>query len=268
MIAVAAAVVLLGGCARGGEKPARGGDGSRGLAVAAPGSAGSAETSDTRHPAPQTHLIVFLGTSLTAGLGLDPGQAYPALIQRRLDSLHWPWRAVNAGVSGETSAGALSRLNWVLAERPALLVVETGANDGLRGVDPDSTRANLEAIVRRARTDVPGIRIVLAGMAVPTNLGPRYEDAFRRIFPEVAAREHVALIPFLLQGVGGVDSLNQADGIHPTAAGERIVAENVWRVLGPMLDEGPAMQRHQAPDAARRGRPRVAGRADAEEVRR
>jgi acyl-CoA thioesterase I len=180
--------------------------------------------------------VVFLGTSLTAGLGLAPSQAYPAVIQRRLDSLHLPWRAVNAGVSGETSAGALRRLAWVMRQRPAILVVETGANDGLRGMDPDSTRANLEAIVRRARAADPGVTIVLAGMAVPTNLGPRYEAAFRRIFPEVAAREHLALIPFLLEGVGGVDSLNQADGIHPTAAGARIVAGNVWRVLEPLIE--------------------------------
>ncbi len=203
-----------------------------------PSPASASGAPDTLHPTPHTRLVVFLGTSLTAGLGLDPGQAYPAVIQRRLDSLGLPWRAENAGVSGETSAGALARLDWVLASRPAILVVETGANDGLRGVDPDSTHANIEAIVRRARAAVPGIRIVLAGMAVPTNLGARYEARFRAIFPEVATRERIALIPFLLQGVGGVDSLNQADGIHPTPAGQRVVAENVWRVLGPMVEAG------------------------------
>ncbi|HVO33992.1 MAG TPA: arylesterase [Gemmatimonadales bacterium] len=178
---------------------------------------------------------MFLGTSLTAGLGLDPSQAFPALIQRRLDSLRLPWRAVNAGVSGETSAGARRRLDWVLKDAPAILVLETGANDGLRGLDVDTTRANLEAIVRRARARVPGIRIVLAGMEAPPNFGASYTARFRAIFREVAAREHLALIPFLLAGVGGVDSLNQGDGIHPNVAGERIVAANVWRVLEPLV---------------------------------
>ncbi len=179
--------------------------------------------------------IVFLGTSLTAGLGLDPSQAFPALIQQRLDGLRLPYRAVNAGESGETSAGALRRLDWVLRDAPAVLVVETGANDGLRGLDVDTTRANLEAIVRRARAAVPGIRIVLAGMEAPPNLGARYTARFRAVFREVAARERLVLIPFLLAGVGGVDSLNQADGIHPNAVGERIVAANVWRALEPLV---------------------------------
>jgi acyl-CoA thioesterase-1 len=162
-------------------------------------------------------------------------QAFPALVQRRLDSLHLPWRAVNAGLSGETSAGALRRLDWVLKDAPAILVVETGANDGLRGLDVDTTRANLEAIVRRARSAVPGIRIVLAGMEAPPNLGSRYTARFRAVFRDVAAREHLALIPFLLSGVGGVDSLNQGDGIHPNVKGERLVADNVWRVLEPLV---------------------------------
>jgi acyl-CoA thioesterase-1 len=182
--------------------------------------------------------IVFLGTSLTAGLGLEASQAFPALIQRKLDVQHLPWRAVNAGVSGETSAGALRRLDWVLKDAPAILVLETGANDGLRGLDVDTTRANLEALVRRARAAVPGIRIVLAGMEAPPNLGARYTARFRAIFRQVAAREHLALIPFLLAGVGGVDSLNQGDGIHPNVAGERIVADNVWRVLAPLIRSG------------------------------
>ena len=191
--------------------------------------------------APQGHprAVVFLGTSLTAGLGLDPSQAFPALLQRRLERLRPPWRAVNAGVSGETSAGALRRLDWVLKDAPAILVVETGANDGLRGLDVDSTRANVEAIVRRARAVAPGLRIVLAGMEAPPNMGARYTTRFRAIYREIAAREHLELIPFLLAGVGGVDSLNQADGIHPNVAGERVVAENVWRVLAPLVRGRP-----------------------------
>jgi acyl-CoA thioesterase-1 len=183
---------------------------------------------------------MFLGTSLTAGLGLDPDQAYPALIQRKLDSLHLRWRAVNAGVSGETSAGAVRRLDWLLKDPVAMLVVETGANDGLRGLDVDSTRTNLEAIVRRARAAQPAIRIVLAGMEAPPNLGARYTARFRAMFRDVAARERLVLIPFLLAGVGGVDSLNQPDGIHPNTLGERIVADNVWRVLSPLVRGGAA----------------------------
>ena len=201
----------------------------------AAGADSSLASPESPTPNPQPPSIVFLGTSLTAGLGLDPSQAYPALVQRKLDSLRVPYRAVNAGVSGETSAGALRRLDWVLKDRPAILVVETGANDGLRGLDVDTTEANLVAIVHRARAADAGIRIVLAGMEAPPNLGARYTARFRGIFRAVAAREHLPLIPFLLAGVGGIDSLNQADGIHPNVRGERIVAANVWRVLGPLV---------------------------------
>jgi acyl-CoA thioesterase-1 len=184
--------------------------------------------------------ILFLGTSLTAGLGLDPDQAYSALIQRKLDSAGLRWRAINGGVSGETSAGALRRLGWILHPDVRVLMVETGANDGLRGLDVDSTRANLEGIVRQARTAVPGIRIVLAGMEAPPNLGATYTSRFRAVFRDLARREHLAFIPFILAGVGGVDSLNQADGIHPNVKGERIVAANVWRVLEPVIREADA----------------------------
>ena len=234
MIVGAMPIVLLASCGRSSERARRtpADTGTRRAVAAESVSAG------TRQLTPDTRLIVFLGTSLTAGLGLDPSQAFPALIQHRLDSLRLPWRAENAGVSGETSAGALRRLDWVLKDAPAILVIETGANDGLRGLDVDTTRVNLEAIVRRARASEPGIRLVLAGMEAPPNLGSRYTERFRAIFPTVAAREHLALIPFLLAGVGGVDSLNQADGIHPNAVGERIVAANVWRVLEPLVRGG------------------------------
>lgn len=181
-------------------------------------------------------ILLFLGTSLTAGLGVDPDSAYPAVVQRRLDSLHLGWRAINAGVSGETSAGARRRIEWLLQGPIRVLVIETGANDGLRGQGVDSTRANLEAIIARARVYDSTMTIVLAGMEVPPNLGPRYASAFRALFRDLARSEHLPLIPFLLEGVGGVDSLNQADGIHPTPAGHRIVAENVWRVVGPLME--------------------------------
>ncbi|MFI5279366.1 MAG: arylesterase [Gemmatimonadales bacterium] len=181
-------------------------------------------------------MILFVGTSLTAGLGVDPDSAYPAVIQRRLDSLHFDWRSQNAGVSGETSAGALRRLPWLLQAPFAIFVIETGANDGLRGLDPDSTRANIEAIVRGVRARDSTVRIVLVGMEAPPNMGPRFTGRFRAVFPDLARKDHLALVPFLLTGVAGIDSLNQADGIHPTPRGHRIVADNVWRVLGPMVE--------------------------------
>jgi acyl-CoA thioesterase-1 len=179
--------------------------------------------------------IVFLGTSLTAGLGLDVEQAYPALLQRRLDSLGLRYRVVNAGVSGESSAGALRRIDWLLREPPAVLVVETGANDGLRGQSPDSLEANLQAIIDRVRARAPQAKIVLVGMEALPNLGRDYAGRFRAVYPAVARANGLPLVPFLLTDVAGIDSLNQQDGIHPTAVGQRIVADNVWRVLGPLL---------------------------------
>ena len=179
--------------------------------------------------------VVFLGTSLTAGLGLDPDDAYPALIQKKIDAAGLKFRVVNAGVSGETSAGALRRVDWILREPAAVLVVETGANDGLRGQDPESSRANIQAILDRARRQSPPPKVVLAGMEALPNYGAGYADRFRAIFPELARRNDAALIPFLLEGVAGVRSLNQADGIHPTAAGHARIAETVWKALKPLL---------------------------------
>jgi len=188
-------------------------------------------------PADDRPTIVFAGTSLTAGYGLpDPSLAYPALIQHLVDSLGLDYRVVNAGVSGETSAGLLRRIDWILGQgRVAALVIETGANDGLRGQDPDSVRANIQAVIDSTRRLDPPPHVVLAGMEALPNLGADYTRRFRAIFPELARDNHLALVPFLLAGVAGVDSLNQADGIHPTPAGQRIVARNVWRVLEPVL---------------------------------
>ena len=185
--------------------------------------------------APAEPAIVFLGTSLTAGLGLDPSEAFPALIQARLEGAGLRYRVVNAGASGESSAGALRRLDWLLAEPVAVLVVETGANDGLRGQDPEATRANIQAILDRARNASPPPRIVLVGMQAPPNMGREYTKRFRAIYPELARRNGVALVPFLLEGVGGVDALNQSDGVHPTAEGQRRLADTVWAVLEPIL---------------------------------
>jgi len=180
-------------------------------------------------------IALIVGTSLTAGLGLDPDDAYPALLQRKADSTGLAIRVVNAGLSGETSAGALRRIDWLLTEVPAVVLIETGANDGLRGLDIDSTRANLRAIVRKVKAAAPEARIFLAQMESPPNLGERYTARFREMFPAVAREEGVNLLPFLLDGVAGVPSLNQGDGIHPNQEGARVVADNVWRAMGPTL---------------------------------
>jgi len=179
--------------------------------------------------------VVFLGTSLTAGYGLDPDSAYPAVIQRMIDSVGLDYEVVNAGVSGESSAGALRRIDWVLRAEPAMLVIETGANDGLRGQDPDSIRANIQAMIDRAREKSPRTTLVLAAMEAMPNLGADYIRRFRTIYPALAGANQVPLLPFILEGVAGNDSLNQDDGIHPNSTGARLVAANVWRGLQPLL---------------------------------
>ncbi len=180
--------------------------------------------------------IVFLGTSLTAGLGVDPESAYPALIQQKLDSAGLPYTAVNAGVSGETSAGALRRIDWVMREPVAVLVIETGANDGLRGLNPDTLRANIQAIIDRANRQTPGPRIVLLGMRALPNYGFGYARRFQRVYPELAKANDLPLVPFLLEDVAGASGMNQADMLHPTPAGHRVMAETVWGVLGDVIN--------------------------------
>jgi acyl-CoA thioesterase I len=187
-------------------------------------------------PADSMRRLVFLGTSLTAGYGLpDPGLAYPALIQRRIDRARLGYRVVNAGVSGATSADTRRGIDWIMTDPVAVLVIETGANDGLRGLDVDSMRANIQAIIDRARRQSPPPRIVIVGMEAPPNYGAGYTRRFREVFPELARANGATYIPFLLGGVAGIDSLNQGDGIHPTAAGQRIIAASVWQVLEPLL---------------------------------
>jgi acyl-CoA thioesterase-1 len=181
-------------------------------------------------------VVVFLGTSLTAGLGLQRAEdTYVAQLSEMADSAGTPIRAVNAGVSGETSAGGLRRLDWILREPLDVLVVELGANDGLRGLDPFQLSDNLVEIARTTRTRYPDARIVVAGMEAPPNMGQMYTDAFRFVFTSVAEEANAVLIPFLLDGVAGVPELNQSDGIHPTPEGHRIMAENAWPVLGPIF---------------------------------
>jgi acyl-CoA thioesterase I len=188
-------------------------------------------------PAPLP-AVLFLGTSLTAGYGLDPSQSYPALIQARIEAAGLPYRVVNAGVSGETSAGARRRIDWLMRQRIAVLVVETGANDGLRAQDPAATRENIQAIFDRARQQSPPPTLVLAGMQALPNYGREYADRFRALYPELAQSNRAALVPFLLEGVAGVPGLNQNDGVHPTAEGHRIIADTVWKALAPLL-RGP-----------------------------
>ena len=185
--------------------------------------------------AAEQRTLVFFGDSLTAGYGVDPDEAFPALIGKKIEEARLPWRVVNAGLSGDTTAGGVRRLEWVLRQPVDLIVLELGANDGLRGVKPDVTRENLQLMIDHIRTRYPKAVIVLAGMRVPTNLGPDYTAAFAALYPDLAAGNHLALIPFLLEGVGGRPELNQGDGMHPTAEGHAKVAETVWKVLLPLL---------------------------------
>jgi acyl-CoA thioesterase-1 len=182
--------------------------------------------------------VLVLGNSIAAGLGVPSRAAFPTRLQRKVDSLGWTVRVQNAGVSGETTAGGRSRIGWLLNEEVDVLVLELGGNDGLRGLDLASTRQNLTAIIDTTLAAYPESRVLLAGMQIPPNLGSEYTEQFRELYPEVAGQyDRVTLIPFVLQDVAGVDSLMQSDGIHPTAAGHRIVAKNVWDQLRPLLEQ-------------------------------
>lgn len=178
-----------------------------------------------------TKTILFFGNSLTAGMGLDPNVAFPALIQLKIDSLSLNYQVINSGLSGETTASGKNRLNWVLNQQVDIFVLELGANDGLRGISLDETEKNLQLIIDRVKAHNPQVVIVLSGMQIPPNLGIEYTRRFQLIFPELAKRNDIPLIPFLLKDVAGNKDLNQPDGIHPTKEGHIIVAENVWEVL-------------------------------------
>lgn len=183
----------------------------------------------------ETGVILFFGNSLTAGLGVEPEEAFPALIQEKLDSLGLDYEVVNAGLSGETTAGGRNRIDWVLNQEVDVFVLELGANDGLRGVPVEETKKNLQAIINTVREKNPDTEIILAGMQMPPNMGRDYTSRFSNIFPDLAKENDVHLIPFLLENVGGIPELNQNDGIHPTAEGQKILAENVWDVLKPIV---------------------------------
>ncbi len=206
----------------------------------------SKNTMDSAETAPETEVettkstsskkIVFFGDSLTAGYGLeDVDDAFPGIIQNKIDALGLDYNIVNSGVSGETTSGGKNRIDWVLNEEPSVFILELGANDGLRGVPLDQSKANLQTIIDAVKTKYPETIIVLAGMQIPPNMGQDYTTAFKNMFPDLAKENNLHLVPFLLEDVGGIPDLNQSDGIHPTKAGHKILAKNVWEVLQPIL---------------------------------
>jgi acyl-CoA thioesterase I len=224
-------VTLAAGCGPHGE----GRDDARTAPAVSPPRAAAPDPPALRSDAARGRpRIVFLGDSLTAGLGLAMADSYPSLVQKRLAAEGLDFEVVNAGVSGDTSAGGLARLDWALDGNVRILVVALGGNDALRALPPDELQRNLAAIIERAQAR--GIKVVLAGMEAPPNFGRDYIVTFHRVYPALAQRYHVAFVPFLLQGVAGSDALNQRDGIHPTAAGARILADNVWAALKPLVE--------------------------------
>lgn len=186
---------------------------------------------------PRPRIVAF-GDSLTAGLGVQADESFPAQLQRRLDDLNYPYRVINAGVSGDTTAGGLRRVSWILNNKPELVILELGANDGLRGLDVEQAKNNLRQIVERLRDG--GATVVLAGMKLPPNYGEEYTTRFEAIYPALARDYHLPLIPFFLEGVGGASSLNQTDGIHPTKEGYEIIVEEVLKVLKPVISKRPS----------------------------
>lgn len=200
-----------------------------------PSASANSKKDNVNKESPATKTILFFGNSLTAGLGVGPDEAFPALIQDKIDSLQLPYKVVNAGLSGETTAAGKARISWVLKQSIDIFVLELGANDGLRGIPVSETSKNLQSIVDQVKTKYPQAKLIMTGMEVPPNMGASYSSEFRVIFRQIAEKNDMALVPFLLDKVGGVPALNQSDGIHPTAEGHRILAENVWVVLKDLL---------------------------------
>ncbi|WP_026915765.1 arylesterase [Christiangramia portivictoriae] len=195
------------------------------------------EESENNSEEENTKTILFFGDSITAGYGLETDEAFPNLIQQRLDSLGYDYKVINAGLSGETTAGGLNRIDWVLKQNVEIFVLELGANDGLRGVPLAETRSNLNKIVDYVQEKNAETRIILAGMQIPPNLGAEYTSEFKKLFPELAEKENIELIPFILEGVAGDPELNQQDGIHPTAEAQPILVDNIWETLEPLLQK-------------------------------
>jgi acyl-CoA thioesterase-1 len=190
--------------------------------------------------APVRGRIVVLGDSITAGYGLDPTQAYPALLQQKIDAAELPFTVSNAGVSGDTTASGLRRIEWALGRGADVLIIALGGNDGLRGIAVKQTAQNLAGIIQRARVKAPAVAIIIAGMQMPSNMGSQFVAQFSAVFPTLATEQQAALVPFLLEGVGGVPELNQPDQIHPNAEGQKRVADNIWKVLEKILTERQA----------------------------
>ncbi len=232
LLLIPAALPVLGGCGAPDSGAAQ-----KAVSVSVPVTVPVAKPAPVSAPAPAAPLVIFLGDSLTAGLGLDENQAYPALLDRELHQDGVAARVINAGVSGDTTAGGLARIGWLVRQHPSLVVVGLGANDGLRGLPLAEVEANLRQIIQRSRA--AGARVLLLGMRLPPNYGP-YADQFTALYPKLAKELDVPLVPFLLDKVGGIRNLNQADGIHPTAAGQEIVAKNVLPYLERALEKSSA----------------------------
>jgi len=229
-LALALLAVIGGACSRSAPE----GQPAAGPQEPAPPAAPAATPEDSGRP-----KIVALGDSLTAGLGLLENQAYPALLQKKLEEDGYDWEVVNAGVSGDTSAAGLQRLDWALQEQNVrVLIVELGANDGLRGLPVDQMKKNLASIIEAAQTR--RIAVLLAGMEAPPNYGPEYASSFREVYRDLAGQYHVIFVPFMLDKVAGIATLNQSDGIHPNIEGTQIVAETLWHALRPMVDAANA----------------------------
>ncbi len=225
---VATSFLIAAACSRGEGNPSAQTTSSRTSAAGTDAPAGDAK-----------RTVLILGTSLSAGYGIDPEQAWPAMLQHHIDSAGLPFTVVNAGLSGETSAGALRRIDWLLRGPVDVFVLETGANDGLRGLDPDSLRANLVAILSRVKAARPRAQLAVVQMEAPPNLGGAYAARFHDAYRDAARTEGATLLPFLLDSVAGRPDLNQADGMHPNIAGARIAARTEWRALAPMLEARP-----------------------------
>lgn len=196
----------------------------------------AASATNEKPDSSSTKTVLFFGDSLTAGYGLDdPSEAFPGVVQNKIDSAKLHYKVINAGVSGETSAGGKGRISWILKQHIDVFILELGANDGLRGIPVNETIENLQSIIDAVKTKYPKVKLLMLGMQVPPNMGSNYAYSFKAIFPELAAKNKMELVPFLLNGVDGVPSLNQKDGIHPTAQGAKIVGNNVWQVLQNLL---------------------------------
>jgi acyl-CoA thioesterase-1 len=186
----------------------------------------------------ETKTLVFLGDSISAGFGVKADEAFPALVSEKIREAHLPFQVENAGLSGDTTAGGLRRIDWLLQRKIDVLVIELGGNDGLRGLPVSAIKSNIQAIIDKARAKYPEVKIVIAGMQIPPNLGPDYARSFQQVFAEIAQANNATLIPFLLEGVGGLRQFNQADSIHPNPTGHRMIADVVWKTLEPILRQG------------------------------